>query len=294
MRTLFQKLNNQSEQKRLVKEACLLRRDAEETYWAELNKPIMDRDNELMEQCLMLIKETSSIIDSKSKVSVIKSAAVFQKALAVACAVLLLFVVTTGVAAAIGLDFGLKIWSIFIASNNDGIEIKGEIHQSDNTNDINNNSDNSESSIFDTVDDTNGFIEVKSITEATDRLNINPRIFDLTNQGLIVDNIYILKDSNLLEMSVNYSSKNTETDYVSYVVSVFNDKETAYTTSILGDYINTYSVVYNNITVYIADNSTDDSNSECTIAWIENDYVYQVYSNLSADTMLKIIEGIYK
>lgn len=278
MSALNRKLNT-DRKKRLSKDAVLLYQNACDLYFEELQKAPDMRDEALMEECLLLMKQSSSTYNWAVGHKKARPAHFLKRAAIAACAVIALLFAGAGVAYA----FGIDVWQYFITNNKSGIVIEGTAQGSDSA-DVD----------FDSVTDTDGYIKCSSVSEAVKKLGIKPVILDLTNAGPMIDNIYVFKDSTLMELSLEYKASDNIADDSGFEYSVmfFHAENTAFTTSLIGEFDENEAIETEFATIYMA------KNSDCiTCAWVDDGYVYQIYSSLDfidSDKIVNLITEAYR
>lgn len=280
MNALNRKLNT-DRKKRLSKDAVLLYQNASDLYFEELKKAPDMRDEGLMDECLQLMRQSSSTYNRAVAHKAKKPARFLKRAAIAACVVTALLFAGVGVAYALGID----VWQYFVTNSKDGIVIKGNTQSGDPATD---------EVVFDSVPDTDGYVRCGSVSEAVKKLGIKPVILDLTNEGLLIDNIYIFKDSAQMELSVEYTTSESRSDDIDfeYNVTVFRAANTAFTTSLMGEFNENEAVETDFAVVYIAKN-----NDYITCAWVDGGYVYQIYSRLQfidGDKIISLITEAYR
>lgn len=267
MKILSAKPNSANTKRQLEKDARLLYRSADSVYRHELAKPRSERDADLMEECLRAMKDSSAVL-ARGRNRTTSMYALRWAAVACLC-VFLLAAVATGVSYAAGVD----LFSLIFSRSNEGITIQG--HTGDIT-----DSDDTDFD-FSKIPSTDG-TEYASFDDAIADLGINPLNLDLTNLGLMVDNIYVIKNDVVLEVSSAYENGD---DFVLYTVQAYDaGASTAFVTDILGSYDETGTVSVDGINVYTA--SGDDGNVLC---WTDDVYVYTVHSNLNSEILISLI-----
>ena len=252
------------ENNKLKKDTYLLCESAEEIYWHELEKPASERDEELMTEALRIIQSCSSRPSkhSRRRYNLVKRIAVIA-----ACA-LLFIAVSTGVAAAMGIN----LWSIVFTGTNTGFEISGT-----------NADDEAEHIDFNSVKDYNAE-QASSFEEAISKLHINPLNFDLTKHGYMIDNIYITKNDAMIELLVTYMKSDA---YVDVTVQIYNGgADSAFVSELLGEY-SPHMVSVAGHDVYAADDK------DSIICWADGEYIYQLMSNMSSDILIQYAAEAY-
>lgn len=268
MKILSAKSNSANTKRQLEKDARLLYRSADSVYRHELAKPRCERDADLMEECLRVMKDSSAVLAGGKNRTTTSMYALRWAAVACLC-IFLLAAVATGVSYAAGVD----LFSLIFSRSDNGITIQGH------TGDITDSDD--DSFVFSEIPSTDG-TEYTSFDAAITDLGINPLNLDLTNLGLMVDNIYVIKNDVVLEVSSAYENGD---DFALYTVQVYDaGASTAFVTDILGSYDETETVSVDGINVYTA--SGDDGNVLC---WTDDVYVYTVHSNLNSEVLISLI-----
>lgn len=275
MNVLLKKLKIENERRRLRKEARRIRDSAENIYWHELAKPSAERDEQLMAECLRTMKYSSTVFAGGENCKRVSFGTVVRKAAAALCVIIVLAAASTGVAYAMGFN----VWDFIINIGNDGIDIAGTATDEKD-------GDRGQKIDFDSVEDTDGFEECGSIEEALQKLSVKPAIFDLTNKGMMIDNIYIAKNAVVMELQVQYVN---DDDYVDYCVQMFRDSDTSFVTSVVGEF-DDYEIVEMNggITLYVV-----NGDHENAVAWESEGYIYKVYGNIESKELIGLVEDLY-
>lgn len=268
MKVLTEKANKAIQSRRFKKAAQKVYLSATEIYWHEMEKPREERDEALMSECLETIKQSSAIAFGGMRREHSLPVRKLRWAVAVCMAIIVLAAVSTGV----GYAFGVNIWSFMFNGSNRGIVIDGKIEDGHSLID------------FDSVSNTNGEEEYNTFDEAKARLAINPLDLDLTKDGFMIDNIYVVKDDVKMELSVHYVS---DDDYADYIIQIWNgNANTAFTTEILGEYDEEYSFSANNIEVHVV-----TADNESAFSWADGEYVYILITSTDAKHIQGVVEA---
>ncbi len=276
---LLKKAFSTKSKKRQLKRSSLAAIDfATKTYWEQLALDEGQRDGELMDECLSVIRCASSILHEGTRRSQFKffscQAPVVR---AVAVTVICLFMVialSTGVAYAMGYN----LWHIVFNVGNGTATIYGK-PQNPNDNYV------EETPPLNTLEPSDGFLDFTGLQEALEYLAITPVLLtDTYLTGVQEDAVYATVTQAAITLFIDYSYGDAAIHYMT-VKHPDPNNVFALTAGVQGESL---TREMGGVTFYIT-----KGDGEHAVMWCEDCYAYQIIADIDFDELMGALEELY-
>lgn len=251
---------------------------ATKTYWEQLALDEGQRDNDLMDECLSVIRCASSILHEGTRRSQFKffsyQTPVFRAVAVTAICLFMVIALSTGVAYAMGYN----LWRIVFNVGNGIATIYGE-PQRPNDDYI------EEAKPLNTLEPSDGFLDFTELQEALEYLAITPVLLtDTYLTGLQEDAVYATVTEAAVTLFVDYSYGDAD---IHYMMVKYPDPNSVFTLA-AGVEGESLTREMGGITFYIT-----KGDREHAVMWCEGCYAYQIIADIDFDELMGALEELY-